>query len=207
MLKKIKENFALLLIVPYAVGLIGILLPVSRDFFLNLTPLMLWYSFFLAVVEEWHWVSKKLIFIVLGGAIAFGAEYLGVNYGYLFGDYTYGTTLGYKFMAVPVLIGINWMMLTISARSFSGKLLNKFWVSALLAALIVTVFDFLLEPVAIRFGWWWWSDGDIPLFNYLTWFGVAFILQLLLGKVQVGKGRSFWIIIIQSIFFAVLLLL
>ena len=47
-----------------------------------------------------------------------------------------------------------------------------------MAASLMTAMDFLIEPVAIRAGWWW-SAGDIPISNYVTWWIVAFALGLL----------------------------
>ena len=92
----VKINFFTLLLVPYVVGLIGILLPLTRSFFLSLTPYMLLFSFVIVYLEEGRWVIRNLLAILLIMAFSFGAEYLGVNYGYLFGDYTYGSILGFK---------------------------------------------------------------------------------------------------------------
>jgi len=91
--KFVKTNFIVLLLVPYLVGLIGILLPISRSFFLELTPHMLLFSFLLVVIEEGKWIGRNSIPLSLILILSYGAEYVGVNYGYLFGDYTYGNKL------------------------------------------------------------------------------------------------------------------
>lgn len=203
----IKKNFFVLLLVPYAVGTIGILLPLSRSFFLSLTPIMLLFSFVLVVVEEGRWSRYNvfsLLFIFTGG---FFVEYVGVNFGYLFGEYQYGTTLGPKFKGVPITIAMNWAMLCIASRSLVNLISNKAVVASLISAAVVTAYDVLLEPVAIKFHWWSWDDGNIPVFNYVCWFAFSFIFQLFLRKVPKTTGRSFWMIFVHAIFFWILLLL
>lgn len=41
------------------------------------------------------------------------AEILVVSYGIIFGNYKYGEILGYKVLGVPLIIGINWCILTL----------------------------------------------------------------------------------------------
>jgi putative membrane protein len=203
----IKKNFFTLLLVPYAVGTIGILLPVTRAFFLGLTPIMLIFSFVLVVVEEGKWTRFNvfaLLFIFVGG---FFVEFIGVNYGYFFGDYQYGTTLEPKWRDVPLIIATNWVMLCIASRSLVNLVTQHKALSAFLAAAVVTAYDYLLEPVALKFSWWWWDGGCIPMLNYLCWFGFSFVFQLFFRKVPATTGRSFWMIFVHAIFYWILLLM
>ena len=136
-IKFIQKHFYTLLLVPYVVGIIGMLLPASRDFFMSLTPVMLLFSFVLVVTEESKWMkfnALPLVFICICG---FAVEYIGVNYGYLFGDYQYGTTLGPKVYGVPLTIAMNWAMLCIASRSLVNLVTNKAVMASLLAAAIV----------------------------------------------------------------------
>lgn len=203
----VKINFFTLLLVPYVVGLIGILLPLARSFFLSLTPYMLLFSFVIVYLEEGRWVIRNLLAIILIMVFSFGAEYLGVNYGYLFGDYTYGSILGFKYYKVPLVIPITWALLSIASRSLVNLVTNSYAISAFLTAVVITAYDFLLELVAVRFGWWWWNTGNIPIFNYICWFVLSFIFQLLFRKVPSITGRSYWIIFVHLLFYWVLLLM
>ena len=203
----VKTNFFTLLLVPYVVGLIGILLPVTRSFFLSLTPYMLLFSFLIVYLEEGRWVIRNILAILLILLFSFGIEYVGVNYGYLFGDYKYGSILGFKYYHVPVIIPLTWAMLSIAARSLINLVTNQYVISALLSAIVVTAYDFLLELVAVRFGWWWWADGEIPIFNYSCWFIFSFIFQLLFRKIPSITGRSYWMIFVHLLFYWVLLLM
>ena len=203
----VKTNFFTLLLVPYVVGLIGILLPVTSSFFLSLTPYMLLFSFLIVYLEEGRWVIRNILAILLIIAFSFGAEYLGVNYGYLFGNYNYGAILGFKYYQVPLIISLTWAMLSIAARSLVNLVTNRYAISAFLSAIVITAYDFLLELVAVRFGWWYWDNGDIPIFNYVCWFILSFVFQLLFRKVPSITGRSYWIIFVHLLFYWVLLLM
>jgi len=206
-IKFIQKHFYTLLLVPYVVGIIGMLLPASRDFFMSLTPVMLLFSFVLVVTEESKWMkfnALPLVFICICG---FAVEYIGVNYGYLFGDYQYGTTLGPKVYGVPLTIAMNWAMLCIASRSLVNLVTHKAVMASLLAAAIVTAYDVLLEPVAIRFMWWWWDGVNVPIFNYICWFVFSFFFQLWFRKVPKVTGRSYWMILVHAIFYWILLLM
>lgn len=203
----IKKHFFVLLLVPYVIGTIGILLPVSRSFFLSLTPIMLLFSFLLVVGEEFKWLKQNVVALLSIIVLGFGAEYIGVNYGWLFGNYQYGETLGYKYGGVPIIIAFNWLMLCISLRSLVNVVLKNNLAAALFTAGLITAYDFILEPVAIRFGWWWWDQTEVPLYNYVCWFIFSFIFQLFFKKLPKTVGRSFWMPIVQIIFFFLLLLL
>lgn len=189
------------------VGLVGILLPISRAFFFQMTPYMLLYSFLLVFLEEGRWVQRSFIALILTLICSFSVEYIGVNYGYLFGDYNYGSLLGYKYLNVPVIIPFMWVMLSIASRSLTNLITRNYLLSAFLSAIIVTAYDFLLEQVAVRFGWWWWQDGEIPLFNFACWFVFSCLFQLFFRKVPSNTGRSFWIIFVHLAFYWILLMM
>ena len=207
MLEKIRKHFLLLLVVPYVVGLIGFSIKETSELFLTLTPVMLLFSLFLVLVEEERVVRKNSLVIILIGVFGFGAEALGVNTGVLFGDYEYGTVLGPKLFGVPFLIATNWVMLCIAAYSISTRVTTNSYLQAALSASMVTAFDMILEPVAIKYRWWWGQDVSVPIYNYVTWFVLVFLFVLMLSSGnKSAMGRSFYLIIIQTLFFIWLLI-
>jgi putative membrane protein len=186
------------------VGIIGIIYPPTNGLFLALTPVMLFYNAVLLFSEETAWFVQRWWALLLIAVLGMLAEYAGVNYGLIFGEYSYGSILGPKIGGVPFIIGINWMMLILAARSGVQKVSSNFIFTALISALFVLGIDFLLEPVAIKYGWWQWDGVEIPMSNYIAWFVLAFIFQLLLGGKKIKSGRSFWILMVQCLFFIVL---
>ena len=104
-------------------GIFGILYG-NSEWFINLTPLNLSVSFFLLVfVNKNHF--KTITFILICFFVGMISEILGVNYGLIFGDYEYGNALGYRLFGVPLLIGANWAILTLSCSALSATLFNS----------------------------------------------------------------------------------
>lgn len=123
-------------------------------------------------------------------------EGIGVKTGKIFGNYSYGTNLPPYLWGVPLAIGFAWLTMLLSSISLTEWVLgffkwkNIFYTSAL-TALLMTIFDFFLEPAAIKLNYWNWANGEIPLQNYLAWFVISFflimsgkLLQLLPQKVS-----------------------
>jgi len=103
---------------------------------------------------------------ILGYAI----ELIGTQTGCLFGSYTYGKALGLKLLGVPLVIGVNWFA-TVAAAASSARLFGMpLILQSGLAALLATLLDMLIEPVAMRYGFWSWKNDRVPVFNYACWF-------------------------------------
>ena len=68
---------------------------------------------------------KMLRFFIFAFSIGFLVEVIGVNYGIIFGNYTYGKVLGFKVLNVPLMIGVNWFFLSIACGGISDIFFNK----------------------------------------------------------------------------------
>lgn len=191
----------------YTVGITGILGQLHPDF-IRLTPLNLLITLGLVLWHHPRWKQTTLLFILLTYLVGFGAELFGVQTGLLFGDYTYGEVLGWKVWGTPLMIGVNWVIVSYGAGVTVNRLAGSLhWLTkALLAAALMVGLDLLIEPVAVEYGFWTWAGDQIPLRNYLGWFLVAFPLQAFfmyhLGEVRnkVGVALFIW----QIIFFTIL---
>lgn len=167
-----------IIVIFHTVGIFG-LLSDDRAYFLSLSPLNLGLS--MACLLLAHKLSFKLLAdVVLVGTIGFAAEWVGVHTGWLFGDYAYGANLGTKLFDIPLMIAVNWAMLSFAAVACVIRLKVPALVKAILSALLMTLLDFLIEPVAIKSDFWSWHTGEIPFYNYVCWFLVAFPLHFYL---------------------------
>jgi bisanhydrobacterioruberin hydratase len=43
-------------------------------------------------------------------------------------------------------------------------------------SVLMTLFDLVMEPAAVRLGYWTWQGGTIPLQNFISWFVLALLL-------------------------------
>jgi putative membrane protein len=75
-----------------------------------------------------------------------------------------------------------------------------------MGSLLMVGLDILIEPVAIALDFWEWSEGSIPLKNYLGWFVISSILQILFHLLRFDKNNILakYVIFVQAIFFIIL---
>ena len=187
-------------------GIIGILYGNSR-WFVGATPLNLSLSFLLLLYTS---RSAPRIYVVALAAFVVGmlAEGLGVNYGLIFGDYTYGSALGSKFMGVPWLIGVNWAILTLCCAAIAADLANHFIAKLFLGIGLMLFLDVVIEPIAPLLDFWEFKGGIAPIQNYVGWSIVALPLHLLyhLMKIELKGYFTHHLYLLQLLFFTILLL-
>jgi len=151
--------------------------------------------------------GKKDIFPSLFAFLAgFTAEWLGTNTGWPFGEYSYGSILGPALWNTPLLIGFNWLLLTYVVRVWLLQLKITSWLSVLFGAVILLVYDYLLEPVAIFSKMWTWANGTPPLQNYAGWMGLSLLILAIyqLTDFRPRNRMAPWILLFQSLFFGIL---
>ena len=179
----------------------------NKELFIAFTPINLFISFALLFVNQIE-IEKKNIITVFGiFFIGMAAEIIGVNYGIIFGDYVYLENLGFKILGVPILIGMQWIILTFITGSFSSyffiKSKNK---SILLGVLLMIILDLLIEPVAPELGFWEFSTIDAPIQNYIGWLIIALPAQVIFhyGIDKKETTFSFHLLIVQFLFFGLI---
>ena len=194
----------LFLIATFALGLLGHTLEMTRALMLTLTPLVLTltsavvcYSFLRAGNRT------SLVWCITAFTITYFAEIIGVTTGFLFGSYHYGDILGLSVLGVPLIIGINWMLVTLGAIALAQQVTQNVLLMPLIAGLLAVAFDYILEPVAITLGYWQWSGGIPPLKNYCTWFVLVFLSALLYGelKLRITTTLPRFYLVVQTVFF------
>lgn len=204
-----REKTVKFLVTFFTVGTAGTLLPPTHELFLMLFPLALLISFTVILTFSEPVKSKKTWFVIILIATAgFLIEAFGVNTGKIFGQYSYGKTLGPGIYGTPFIIGINWAMLLIASSSLSSKLRIPAILQVAAASLIMVIYDLFLEQVAGELDMWCWENNSVPLMNYVAWFFVAFLLNSLLklSRIRTDFHVSLAVIICQTSFFAVIIL-
>ncbi|MCH7412979.1 carotenoid biosynthesis protein [Belliella sp. R4-6] len=174
--------FKFIITVFHLVGLLGMVIPDLRVYFQFLTPFHLLLCTSLLFYFHKDWSFSFYLFTVLAFGLGYGSEVLGVHTGFPFGSYTYGPVLGFQLFEVPLLIGINWLLLVyISGEVFHKKIKNDY-LAAFSSAIIMVLLDVLIEPVAVKLDFWSWENDLIPASNFVGWLGVAFLIQLIYRK-------------------------
>lgn len=168
--------------------------------------------------------SWFFLFFMLAFATGMITEIVGVNTGELFGSYQYGNLMGAKYKGVPWLIGLQWFVTVFC----SGIIMEKIhqwtikktaavtatklpsWVKGISlivdGALMAVFFDYVMEPVAVKLGFWQWTNHEIPFYNYVCWFVISAGLLAVFRILKFNKTNHFAVhlFIIQLLFFLAL---
>lgn len=189
----------------YVAGIIGLNINATAEFFRFLTPFNLLASCGILLYFHKEWNRNFLIFITLTLLIGYFIEVVGVKTGMIFGEYQYVTTLGFKILNVPPVIGINWLLLVYCVGSAFCRVTKPIYFKVIYGALLMTMFDFLAEPIAIRLNMWSWQNTLPPLQNYVGWFITSAFLLTLFHSLKFRKDNpiALWLLILQICFFGI----
>lgn len=198
----------LALVLIAANGLLGMPIPFSPLFLVGYVGALLVFVVWHAVLTR-GWRRSMLMF-GLSFLIAFTAEALGVNFGLVFGRYSYTPALGPQLFGVPLLAALAWEPIIYAAFSVTDilapswannadslpkRLSSYLWMSVV-GALATTGWDMMIDPIAVDQGWWVWQEGGsyvpylkngVPIDNFLGWLGVSFVINLVYRLIADGR--------------------
>ena len=203
-----KQNICIFLIIIFhIVGLIGFVFFDETGIFRNLTPWHLCFMSLLLIVSQPEKNIGFYSFLAISILAGLAIEYVGVHNSSVFGAYIYGETLGFKIAGVPLVKGINWFLVSFS----TGMLVSSFGfknilVKGFVGASLMVFLDLFIEPVAIKYDYWNWISGNIPMQNYYAWYVFSFLFMLAFFLIPFKKNNLVGVImfITQLMFFIVL---
>ncbi len=219
MLKTKTQIATAIAILFHSIGLVGMFF--NKDFFVATTPINLLLMAGLLFYTQEKINVAFLLFVAMCFVVGIAVEIVGTSTGYLFGEYEYGKTLGITVKNVPLVIGVNWFIIMyccgITVHTILEKLSTKLEtmtgapspalkILSIISdgAMLAVVFDWVMEPAAIKLGYWkWLGDGDIPAYNYMCWFIISSLLILALGLLKFPKRNIFAVnlLMIMMMFF------
>lgn len=193
----------------FVVGVTGTAIVVTRDAFIRLTPLALLLC--LAAILIYHRSETPGKDALISGVIFFAGflvETIGVNTGKIFGSYAYGEGLGIKVLNTPLLIGINWVVLTYCTAVITDSLSVSQVIKVPAASALMVFYDLIMEQVAPVMRMWSFEDG-IPFQNYVSWFIIALVFHafIRIAGLRFSNKIASFVFIIQLIFFLALYLI
>ncbi|WP_086047925.1 carotenoid biosynthesis protein [Hugenholtzia roseola] len=215
--EKWATKFQALILVMHLAGAMGLAWEVSRPFFTWATPFNLLFASSILFLFHQKWEQKFFLFSLLCFSTGYAVEVLGVHTGLIFGTYWYGETLGFKILEVPLTIGLNWFVLTYCFNFLVSLIFNRLKnrednlnkklivLKALFAASFMVGLDYWIEPIAIRYDFWQWSENIVPLQNYIAWWIVSFFLSYVYHKkeIQAKNLLALSLLFAQILFFVI----
>lgn len=190
------------LIIIHIVGVVGLNLPLTQNLFRNLSWLNLLLSalvvhFFMQTKDRRLYFFYLLVFVV--GLVA---EIIGVHTQLLFGSYYYTSVLGFSIFGVPLIIGINWVVLTFCTAKWVDIIkLKSLILKILLGSILMVALDILLEFFAVKHQLWIWNNRYYPTIqNFVGWFVVSccthFIYRKLWIKTDNAMAKKYLLLLI-----------
>ncbi|MBN2510978.1 MAG: carotenoid biosynthesis protein [Spirochaetales bacterium] len=211
-LKNPVHALSLILIILYTVGTAGHLIPQTLPLMLILTPWFLYATGFAValafLLPDLMSGGRSVLVWTLGVlGVTFFLESLGTHTGLIFGEYTYGQTLGIHAVGVPPVIALNWVLVMCGIIYITERVIKNPILMAAVSGLLAVLYDYILEPTAIRLDYWTWAGGTIPLQNYIAWGLIAFTAALFWPLVKKRMHVLPAVLVgIQFIFFTILLI-
>jgi uncharacterized membrane protein len=153
------------------------------------------------VVCVWHCTVVKggrqaIAFFAFAAVVTFVAEFVGSNFGWIFGEYDYTASLGPRLGGVPILIVLVWGVVLYSSfmmvawiSGASGQARADSWprrigwsaMAASAAGIVAAAWDLMADPMAVSGVWmsllglepWWWWQGGSYLPQLQVWQGAG----------------------------------
>jgi len=205
-MKRNRYNIAIFLMFFFnIIGSCALFSPLLKPTILLFTPFNLLFVFLL-----FYWANNdfSLVFIkLLAFVFALGlvVEIIGVNYKFVFGEYFYGETLGYKALGAPLIIGINWLNLSLACFGIASYLFKPKYLIILMSSFFMVLSDYLIEPIAGLLDFWYWSETEVPIKNYIAWFLISILMGLILSqyKFKLSFKLCMALLFSQLIFFII----
>jgi len=200
--------FTILIVFFFSAGLLFHLIPFTHAYVLYLTDSTMLITN--SIVLYFIFREQKSKTLVFWSAITFLLTYLtelaGVRTGQVFGVYHYGETMLLQVFDVPVVIGMNWVILMMGSYSIAQWTRIKMIFVPLLSSLIIVGFDFIMEEVAMRLDYWQWEGNSIPVQNYIAWFFISLVFSSILSLLKVNiESRILKVyFLVQLLFFVTL---
>jgi uncharacterized membrane protein len=153
---------------------------------------------FIHAGTSFGWGVGSLMFLTTA-FITWSFEQVGVATGAIYGHYHYSNMLGPKLGAIPILIPLAWFMmiypsylvtnLIVELRVFPDSTdVRRLLIRALMAAMVMTAWDAVIDPAMSHAGFWTWEHGGsyfgVPRHNFAGWLATTFLVYLAFGFLQ-----------------------
>lgn len=127
--------------------------------------------------KMWLGLRDAIILFAVLGILALMIETLAIVSGFPYGHFGYSDLLGYRlFGYTPWTVALAWTPLVLAAYAVAARLAvgrRRLAVRVVLVAMILLGFDLVIDPGAVRIGFWRYEGGGafygVPWSNFTGW--------------------------------------
>lgn len=124
--------------------------------------------------KMWLGLRDAILLFVILGVLALGIETSAIITGFPYGHFGYSDLLGYRlFGYTPWTVFLAWTPLVLAAYAIAASVVKNSIVRILITAVTLVIFDLVLDPGAVKIGFWRYEGGGffygVPLSNFLGW--------------------------------------
>ncbi len=187
-----------MLAINHVVGVIGLNTPLTQIIFEKAAAFNLVFSLVLVLAFESLLKRSFIYTCTVVFFIGMAVEIAGINTGFPFGIYHYTANLGPGPYGVPVIIGLNWILLSYTCITITEPVIKIKPLRIVAGAILMVLLDLMLEGFAIRHHLWVWGGASPPLSNYISWFVVSVFLMVLwqLTERKFNVVAAFYVLIL-----------
>ena len=152
-----------------------------------------------AVVKTKGLRQGAVILLALG-IYALSIETSALTTGFPYGDFKYSGVLGSKvFDITPWTVAFAYPPVLMLAHWYARKKTQKNVLVIVFTALFATIIDMVLDPAAVRLGFWAWVEPGfyygVPFVNFLGWLLTgavgALLLQIMWGSKKMPRSLAY----------------
>lgn len=166
----------------HLIGVAGFMIPQTRPFMQQLIWVNLLITMITLFCYHKKWTREFFFSALLIAFCGYLIEVLGVKTGYIFGYYQYGPALGYALYDTPLMMMVNWLTTIYITRQIAEMIAKDNFMVSVIAALLMVLLDYFIEPFAVNNHLWMWNSGKVPMHNYIGWFVCGLLMQYLFIK-------------------------
>lgn len=190
----------------YSLFIIGLKIETISGIVNRLFPLLIIISLIVLLFYQKHWNIRSLSFLFVIFIGGFFVQTIASETKLIYGEFSYGNTLGPKLFGTPILSGVIWLLLIYTTGCLIKNLKVELLAQCLLGSFLLVMLDVLIEPVAGHLDFWSWKKDVIPLQNYFAWFAISFFMFLYFFnlKAKLRNEIAAYLFVIIAAFFLLL---
>lgn len=169
------------------------------------------YYFFIIKHNKFNAIKVLIILSLFSMVI----ETIGILTGFPYSFFTYTNNLGPKIFVIPITLSFGFVPLVIASWYLIEKFkLKNLFIKIFYGALILILFDLVLDPAAVVLNFWEWEINGlyygVPLVNYLGWLFTGLISMFIIFYFMKEKPKSDYLIytaLMGNLFFTMVVIM